>query len=322
MKRPRVVATRPFPGAAFERLAERCDLWVGPAAGTPRALLFEQGREAEGLLCTLDDRVDAELLAGLPRLRIVATPAAGTDHLDLAAARARGLWVCHAPDATTESTADLAWALILGVARRIGEGDRLVRQGLFTGWSPSLLLGLELRGATLGVVGAGKIGQAVLRRARGFGLRLLYARPGGPLPALAAELGASFLPLEGLLAESDVVSLHVPLGPGTRHLIDGPALGRMKPGAILINTARGPIVDEAALVEALEAGRLSGVGLDVFEREPKVHPGLLRNDRALLLPHLGSATLAARARMADVATRAVAAVLLEGREPEEALVRP
>jgi glyoxylate reductase len=316
---PRVIVTRPFPGTALARLGQRCDLWVGPEGGTPRAVLFERAKGAQGLICTLDDRIDAELMAKLPELRIVATPAAGTNHIDLAAAQARGVWVCNAPDITTEATADLAFGLLLATARRLVEGDRLVRGGRFAGWSPGLLLGADLAGATLGVVGAGRIGRAVLKRALGFGLHLVYYRPGGPVPALEAALAAEFRPLDALLAESDFVSIHVPLTPETHHLIDAAALQRMKPGAILINTARGPVVDEAALAKALASGQLGGAGLDVYEDEPRVASELMVSERTVLAPHLGSATRSTRSRMMEIAVEAVEAVLLDRRTPAHAL---
>ncbi len=316
-----VVCTRTYPGPALSRLAARCDLWVGPDGGTPRPKLLERIADAEALICSLDDQVDAELLAHAPRLKIIATPAAGVDRIDLAAARARHLWVCNSPDGPAEATADLAWALILATCRRVVEGDRLVREGRFGGWTATLLLGLQVSGATLGVVGAGKIGGGVLRRGKGFGMKLLYHRHTGPLPPLEQELGVQHRTLDALLAESDVVSLHVPLTPATHHLIDAARLAQMKPGAVLVNTSRGPVVDEAALVVALEAGRLRAAGLDVFEHEPKVHPGLVRSERTVLLPHIGSATEAARSRMAAMAVDAVEAVL-DGREPDNALVRP
>jgi glyoxylate reductase len=316
-----VVVTRPFPGNALARLEVECDLWVGPPEGTPRGLLLVHAARAHGLICTLDDRVDQELLSQLSELRIVATPAAGTNHIDLGAAEARGLWVCNAPDITTEATADVAFGLLLATARHLVEGDRMVREGRFTGWSPGLLLGTDLAGATLGVVGAGRIGRAMLRRARGFGLSLRYTRPGGPVPSLEAELGASFRTLDALLSESDFVSLHVPLTAETHHLIDAAALRRMKPSAILINTSRGPVIDEGALALALAGGHLGGAGLDVYEDEPRIAAGLRVSERTVLAPHLGSATLKTRARMMEIAAEAVAAVLIEHREPAHALVR-
>jgi glyoxylate reductase len=316
-----VVCTRTYPGPALSRLATRCDLWVGPDGGTPRATLLERIADAEALICSLDDLVDAELLAHAPKLKIIATPAAGVDRIDLTAARAHHLWVCNSPDGPAEATADLAWALILAASRRVVEGDRMVRDGRFAGWTATLLLGLQVSGATLGVIGAGKIGSAVLRRGKGFGMKLLYHRPSGPLPALDRELGAQHRELDALLGESDIVSLHVPLKPATHHLMNAARLSQMKPGAVLVNSSRGPIVDEGALVAALEAGKLRAAGLDVFEHEPAVHPGLLRSDRTVLLPHIGSATEAARSAMAATAVAAVEAVL-DGREPANALLRP
>jgi glyoxylate reductase len=317
----KVVCTRPYPGPALPRLAARCDLWIGPDTGTPRATLLERIADAEALICSLQDAVDAELLARAPRLKIIATPAAGVDNIDLPAVRGRHLWVCNSPDGPAEATADLTWALILAAGRRVVEGDRLLREGRFTGWSATLLLGLQVSGATLGVVGAGKIGSAVLRRGKGFGMKLRYHRLRGPLAALDEELGAQHRTLDVLLAESDIVSLHVPLTAATHHLMDAARLARMKPGAVLVNTSRGPVVNEEALVAALDAGKLLAAGLDVFEREPEVHPGLLRSDRTVLLPHIGSATELARSAMAEIAVSAVEAVL-DGREPANALLRP
>jgi glyoxylate reductase len=207
------------------------------------------------------------------------------------------VWVTNTPDAVTESTADLTWALILAVARRVGEGERFLRGGLYQAWTPTLLLGLELRGATLGIVGLGRIGEAVARRARGFGMHVLHTTSRGGVP------------LEELLARADVVTLHCPLTAATRHLIDARRLAAMKRGAILINTSRGAVVDESALVRALESGHLGGAGLDVFENEPLVHPGLLGREDVVLLPHLGSATHATREQMATMALTDAARVL-------------
>ena len=263
----------------------------------PRAELLARVARADGLLALLTERVDAELLDAAPALQVVANHAVGVDNVDVDACTARGIWVTNTPDAVTESTADLTWALILATARRIGEGERLVRAGGFTAWKPTLLLGLELRGATLGIVGLGRIGEAVARRARGFGMHVLHTTTRGGIP------------LEELLASSDVVSLHCPLVPETRHLIDARRFAQMKRGAILVNTSRGPVVDEAALVAALESGHLGGAGLDVYEDEPRIHPGLLRREDVVLIPHLGSATHATRALMATMALSDAARVL-------------
>ena len=263
----------------------------------PRTELLARVARADGLLALLTERVDAELLDAAPALQVVANHAVGVDNVDVDACTARGIWVTNTPDAVTESTADLTWALILATARRIGEGERLVRAGGFKAWKPTLLLGLELRGATLGIVGLGRIGEAVARRARGFGMHVLHTTTRGGIP------------LEELLASSDVVSLHCPLVPETQHLIDARRLAQMKRGAILVNTSRGPVVDEAALVAALESGHLGGAGLDVYEDEPRIHPGLLRREDVVLSPHLGSATHATRALMATMALSDAARVL-------------
>jgi glyoxylate reductase len=271
-----------------------------------RADLLVRVREADALLPTLADRIDEELLQSAPRLRVVANHAVGYDNVDVAACTAHRVWVTNTPGVLTDSTADLAWALILAVARRLREGERLLRSGKFAGWAPTMLLGLELRGAVLGLVGQGRIAQAVAKRAEGFGMRVLF------------NSRSSGVPLRNLLEQSDVVSLHCPLTPQTRHLIGAPELWLMKRGALLINTARGPIVDEAALVRALESGQLGGAGLDVFEEEPKVHPGLVQRDDVVILPHLGSATVETRRAMARIALEQVLRVFA-GQRPTTAV---
>ncbi len=252
---------------------------------------------ADALLCLLTDRIDAEFLAGAPRLRIVANMAVGTDNVDLAAAARLGIAVSNTPDVLTDATADLAFALLLAAARRLAWADRYVRGGGFVGWTPELGIGLDVTGRTLGIVGAGRIGRAVAERARGFRMEVLFhARSGGT-------------PLPELLERSDFVSLHVPLSPETRHLIGARELGRMKPSAVLVNTARGPIVDEAALVHALRTGVIAAAGLDVFEREPALAEGMRDLPNVVLAPHIGSATIATRARMAEVAAHNIVAAL-------------
>lgn len=298
----RVLVTRDLPDGALDPLrAAVPDLHVSPHdRPLARAELLEQVRGCRAVLTQLVDRVDDELLdAAGPSLELVANYAVGLDNVDVAACTARGVRVSNTPGVLTETTADLAWALWLAVARRVVEADRYVRDGRWTAWSPGLLLGHDVHGKTLGIVGLGRIGQAVARRARGFGVRLLYAGPRDKPEA--AALGAERVPLERLLAESDAVSLHCPLSAATRHLIDGPALARMRPDSILINTGRGPLVDEAALVEALRAGRPGGAGLDVFEDEPRVPEALRALPNVALLPHVGSATREARLGMARLA---------------------
>jgi lactate dehydrogenase-like 2-hydroxyacid dehydrogenase len=257
-------------------------------------------RTADGLLPTVTDRIDAPVLAAEPlRARIVANFGVGYNNIDVDAARARGVRVTNTPDVLTDDTADLALTLILMVARRAGEGERHVRSGAWTGWRPTHMLGTRLGGKALGLVGFGRIARAVARRAGpGLGMRILYHDPFPPPPEVASGLGAEPRdPLEALLEESDVVSLHCPATPETRHLIDARRLRRMKPGAFLVNTARGDVVDETALVEALRAGAIAGAGLDVYEREPAVSEGLLGMENVVLLPHLGSATAETRIAM-------------------------
>lgn len=253
-------------------------------------------RDAAGcttLLTLVSDPIDGALLDALPSVRHVAQVAVGYDNVDVEACKSRGVLVTHTPDVLTDATADLTWALLLAVARRVREGEALVREGRFDGWAPTMLLGMELRGRTLGVFGFGRIGRAVAERARGFGMDVVY-HSRSEVPGTDAE----HVDFDELLARADVLSLHAPLDENTRGRFGAQELSRMKPGAILINTARGPLIDEAAIAGALDDGPLFGVGLDVYAREPEVHESLLGRDDVVLLPHLGSATEAARARMA------------------------
>jgi glyoxylate reductase len=313
----RVIVTRRIQESAIARLREDHDVWVSPHdrpldAGELRAALAG----ADAALVMGYDRVDGALLdAAGPRLRVVANVAVGYDNVDVPAATERGVLVTNTPGVLTDATADLAMALILGITRRIGEGERLVRRGEGWAWSMFMLLGTGLQGRTLGVVGLGEIGRAVARRARGFGMQIVYSAPRRAEAPVEEELGARHLPLEELLALADVVTLHAPLKAQTRHLIDAAALARMKPTAYLVNTARGAVVDEAALVEALRDGRIAGAGLDVYEREPHVEPGLLGLDNVLLVPHVGSATTETRIAMAELAAANALAVLAGERPP-------
>jgi glyoxylate reductase len=304
-----VFATRALPGEGFRALAGRVTLRVWPGPGAPPPAALRAGaRDADGLLCLLTDRVDRALLEACPRLRVVSSFSVGLDHVDLAAAAERGIPVGHTPGVLTETTADLAFALLLAAARRVAEGDRLVRAGGWRRWEPDLLLGRDVHGATLGIVGLGAIGRAVARRAAGFGMRILgWSRTPREVP------GVERVSLDALLEASDFVSLHVALAPETRGLLGARALALMKPGAVLVNTTRGGVVDEAALVEALREGRLAAAGLDVFEREPLPPDSpLLAFPSAVLTPHVGSASIATRARMADLAVENLLAGL-EGR---------
>jgi glyoxylate reductase len=297
----RAVTTFPLPDEALALLRPLGlagpEGWRGALAG------------AEALVCLLTDRVDAGLLDAAPRLRVVANAVVGYEHVDLEACARRGIVVTHTPGVLTEATADLAFALILSVVRGLPRAERSLRAGEFHGWGFWDHLGGDLAGKTLGILGMGRIGQAVAGRALAFGMRVIrHSR--SPLPdEVAARLQTEAVSLEGLLERSDVLSLHAPLTPATRHVIDAAALARMKPGAYLVNTARGPLVDEAALAAALVEGRLAGAGIDVYEREPEVHPALLAAPNAVLLPHVGSATRETRTRMAVLAARNAHAVL-------------
>jgi glyoxylate reductase len=309
-----VFVTRPIPepGLSILRAAGLEPRVRAAECPIPRDELIAGVAGADALLCMLTDRVDAEVLDAGP-LKVVSNVAVGVDNIDLEAARARGVRVTNTPGVLTDATADLAMALLLAVARRIPEGDAMVRRGDFVGWGPLVMVGGDLSGRTLGIVGPGRIGTAVARRARAFGMEILIAAH-----REHPELGKP-VPVEELLERSDYVSLHCPLTPQTQHLLDARRLALMKPTAYLINTARGPVVDEEALVRALRSGALAGAGLDVFEREPEVHPGLLELDNVVLAPHSGSATHRTRDTMARMAAADLVAVLA-GREPQHGVV--
>jgi len=273
-------------------------------AAIPRADLLALVVGVDAILALLHDQVDAELLeAAGPQLRCVANVAVGYDNVDLAAARERGVVVTNTPGVLDDATADLTMALLLAATRRVAEGDRLVRSGRSWSWGMSFMLGSSLRGKRLGIIGLGGIGRRVAERARAFGMEIAY-HSRHPAPAeVEAALEAERMPLEQLLREADVVSLHCPLTPETHHLIGAPELEAMKPGAVLVNAARGPVVDELALAEALASGQVAAAGLDVYEHEPQVEPGLLDLENVVLAPHLGSATVETRTAMAELAAR-------------------
>ena len=307
---PNVVVTRPLPeaGLADLRAAFPVDVY-DPAmqgdAGEDQLIALAQ--RADALIPTVADVISERVLAASPQLRIVAQFGVGTDNIDLEAARARDIIVTNTPGVLTDATADFAFALLLAVARYLRPADAFVREGAFQRWETTLLMGMELRGKVLGIVGLGRIGRAMARRALGFGMRIVYHNRQRTNPTVERELGARRVSLDALLEQSEVISLHCALNDDSHHLLNAEAFGRMKPSALLVNTARGPVVDEAALVWALEAGQLAGAGLDVFEREPVVHPGLLKHPRVVLAPHLGSATVEARTAMARMASEAVLA---------------
>jgi glyoxylate reductase len=286
----------------FQLVQELLDALPAPTA------LREGLCQADAAIVTLGDRIDAETIQAASRLKILANYAVGYNNIDLAAARQRGLIVTNTPDVLTDATADLTWALLLATARRVVEGDTLVRSGRWTGWSPTQLLGAEVSGKTLGIIGMGRIGQAVAHRAVGFRMRVRYHTSHPP--------ATSTLPrewehrsLQDIFGEADIVTIHVPLMPSTHHLIGARELAWMKPTAFVINTARGSIIDEGALADALKTGVIAGAGLDVYEQEPALHPALAQLKQVVLLPHLGSATVHARVQMGLVCLKNIQAVL-------------
>jgi len=302
---PKILITRKLPASVLAKLSAVADvdLYIGDAA-IPADELRARVADKDALVCLLTDAVDRTVIDAAPKLKAIANVAVGYNNIDVPYARSRGIVVTNTPDVLTESVADFTWALILAITRRLSEGERLVRRGEWKGWALDLLLGAELRGKQLGLVGVGRIGRAVAARAGAFGMRVAYtSRREIDFP------GAEPMQLDRLLLTSDIVSLHVPLTPETRYLIDKRALTRMKRSAYLINTARGPVVDEAALAWALQHHLLAGAALDVYENEPAVHPDLLSLENVLLVPHLASGTTETRTAMADLAASNALAVL-------------
>ena len=307
--RPTLYLSRLLPDPVMALVRERFQLVQEPLDALPAPLALREGLcQADAAIVTLGDRIDAETIHAAARLKILANYAVGYNNIDLAAARERGLVVTNTPDVLTDATADLTWALLLATARRVVEGDSLVRSGRWSGWSPTQLLGAEVSGKTLGIIGMGRIGQAVAQRAAGFCMKVRYHT--------RQSLATSSLPrewehrsLQDILGEADIVTIHVPLSPSTHHLIGAREMAWMRPTAFLINTARGPIIDEGALVNALKTGIIAGAGLDVYEQEPSLHPAMAQLKQVVLLPHLGSATLHARVQMGLVCLENIEAVL-------------
>jgi glyoxylate/hydroxypyruvate/2-ketogluconate reductase len=312
---PKVLVTREVFDETLTFLGEYCEVESNQAdvAFTPQALA-ERMRDKHGLVCSLTDRVDASLIASAPQLRVVANIAVGYNNIDVAACTARHIMVTNTPGVLDDSTADLAWMLMLGAARRVTEVERYIRQGDWKGWRLKQWLGIDVHHSTLGIVGMGRIGQAIARRAAGFDMRVLYHNRRRAAESIELELKTSWVTLEELLRQSDFVVLQVPYSTETHHLIGAAQLALMKPSAILINSTRGGVVDDAALIEALKNGTIRAAGLDVFENEPKLNPGFLELDNVVLTPHIGSSTEATRRAMAMTAAKnAVAA--LTGRRP-------
>ncbi len=294
----RVLITQQIPEAGIQMIVDQgWEVTLGEQGRVmQREALLEKARGKDGILCLLHDRVDRELIDCAEGVRVFSNFAVGFNNIDLDACREKGIRVTNTPGVLTDATADLAWSLLLGAARRLSEADAFVRSGRFTGWGPTMLLGADVTGRTLGIIGAGRIGRAVAERASGFRMRLLvHGRPGSsPNPDWTEKLGAEWVDLPALLEGSDFVSIHCPYTPATHHLLGEKEFRRMKPGAILINTARGPVVDEKALVAALKEGVIGAAGLDVYEEEPRLAPGLADLPNTVLLPHLGSATVGTR----------------------------
>jgi glyoxylate reductase len=312
-----VLVTRRLPQQAMDRIAERCEITLHEGEfAMPRDELLKAVGGKVGAVTLLTDKVDDEFLdAAGPQLVIVANYAVGFDNIDVAACTRRGVMASNTPEVLTETTADTAWALMMAAARRVPEGDRFLRSRTPWVWGPMMMLGQDLHDRTLGVVGFGRIGQAVARRGKGFAMRVIYHDVYRPPLEVEQELGAEFRELDDLLAEADFISLHVNLTPETRHMMNVERLAKMKPTAVLVNTSRGPVIDEAALAEALREGVIFAAGLDVFEKEPEVHPDLLELENAVVIPHLGSATVDTRIAMGMVAADNLAAALEGSRPP-------
>lgn len=314
--KPRVLVSHWLFPEALAVLRDRLEVEGGlDRGGLTREELLARVTDKDGLLTLVVDRIDRQVMEAAPRLKMIANCAVGVDNIDLKAAGDRGILVSNTPGVLTEATADLTWALILAAARKVPQADRYAREGRFRGWELDLFLGRDLAGGRLGIIGFGRIGQAVARRAAGFDMEIVYTDPERQPAAIEATLRASWLPLDDLLRTSDVVTIHAALTPGTRHLLAADRLGLMKSDAILVNAARGPIVDEAALAAALAAGRLGAAGLDVYEREPEIDPRLIGLDNVVLLPHIGSATTGTRLAMAMMAARNLVQGLT-GRRPD------
>ena len=314
-----VYVTRRLHPPVMDRLKEFCDYEVNPEdRPLTRTELLQNVKGRDAVLCLLTDRIDAEVFdAAGPNCKVFANCAVGYNNIDVEEALRRNIWITNTPDVLTDATADMAWALLFAAARRVAEGDRLVRTGEEFKWTPNFMLGADITGRTLGIIGAGRIGGNFARKALGFNMEILYFNR-RPSPAFEAETGARYVSKETLLRESDFLSLHVPLTPETHHLIGPNELAMMKKTAVLINTSRGPVVDERALAHALKTGRIRAAGLDVYENEPKVEPELLDLDNVVLAPHIASATYDTRVNMGLVAVRNIEAAL-NGQTPPNLL---
>jgi glyoxylate reductase len=318
MAKAKVFATHKLFEAARQILKESCDVeYWDKAERPPRKEVLRRVKDKEALICLLTEKVNDELLQAAPKLRIAANVAVGFDNIDVTACTKRGVVATNTPGVLDETTADFAWTLLMAVARRLSEGEALARSGKWKGWDLDQLVGTDVWGKTLGIVGFGRIGRAVARRASGFQMKVIYTDAVRAHPEVERELRAEFREMNALLAEADFISVHVPLLPETRGLFDAAKLQRMKRTAFLFNTSRGPVVDEAALVAALESGKIAGAALDVYEKEPLIHPRLKRSN-VVLAPHIASASLETRTKMACMAAENVVA-LFKGQRPANIL---
>jgi len=319
-KKYRVYVSRPIPEPGLELLRASCDVEVKPTDEmVQREELLEKVKGRDALLCLLTETIDKEIIEAGSDLKIISNYAVGFNNVDVESATKSSIWVSNTPGVLTDTTADMAWALMFAVGRRIVEADKFLRAGKYHGWSATMLLGGDISGKTLGIIGVGRIGAAVAKRAIGFNMRVLYSDVRAN-KELERETGAEHVSMDTLLKESDFVSVHVPLMPETTHLISVRSLGMMKPTAYLINTSRGPVVNEAALVEALRDNVIAGAGLDVFENEPEVNPGLLELDNVVITPHVASGSVETRTKMAIMAAENILAAL-DGKTPPNAVNR-
>ena len=315
MSKPKVFATHSLFDEARKILNESCDMeyWAKPER-PPREEVLRRVKDKDGLICLLTEKINDELLKAAPKLRIAANVAVGFDNIDVAACTKQGVAATNTPGVLDETTADFAWTLMMAVARRLGEAEALARSGNWKNWDLDQLVGTDVWGKTLGIVGFGRIGRAMARRASGFQMKVIYTDAVRAAEGVEKELRVEFREMNTLLGESDFISVHVPLLPDTRGLFNAPKFHRMKPTAFLVNTSRGPVVDEAALVAALESGKIAGAGLDVYENEPFIHPGLKRAN-VVLAPHVASASLETRTKMACIAAENVVALFAGKRPP-------
>jgi len=315
MSKPKVFVTQNIPQAGLDLLMKECEVFVNTEDRVlSKGEIMEQLKGMDGMLCLLTDEIDGEIMDAEPNLKVISNYAVGFNNINVDEATKRGIPITNTPGVLTETTADFAWTLLMGIARRLVEADKFTRAGKFKGWRPRMLLGSDIYGKTIGIVGMGRIGQAMARRAKGFNMNILYYDEYRPDAKLEKELGITYVPFDELLQKSDYVSIHVPLMESTHHFIGERELKLMKKSAYLINSARGPIVDEKALVKALKEKEIAGAGLDVFEDEPELAPGLAELDNVVIAPHIASATVETRSKMATMAAEGCLSVL-KGEKP-------